>query len=87
MQKSHESEVVAYLVKEKDGKQRYITNKPNHPEDANYNIQRRNAKRLTGLESIDVEWQDHLIEKELTVTTTYYQTFSIEELREVDNEF
>ncbi|MDG0825088.1 DUF2483 family protein [Staphylococcus equorum] len=85
MQKSHESEVVAYLVKEKDGKQRYITNKPNHPEDANYNIQRRNAKRLTGLESIDVEWQDHLIEKELTVTTTYYQTFSIEELREVDN--
>ncbi|MDK9845196.1 MULTISPECIES: DUF2483 family protein [Staphylococcus] len=86
MQKSHESEVVAYLVKEKDGKQRYITNKPNHPEDANYNIQRRNAKRLTGLESIDVEWQDHLIEKELTVTTTYYQTFSIEELREVDND-
>lgn len=85
MQKNHESEVVAYLVKEKDGKQRYITNKPNHPEDANYNIQRRNAKRLTGLESIDVEWQDHLIEKELTVTTTYYQTFSIEELREVDN--
>ncbi|OIS49825.1 hypothetical protein A4A29_12715 [Staphylococcus equorum] len=85
MQKSHENEVVAYLVKEKDGKQRYITNKPNHPEDANYNIQRRNAKRLTGLESIDVEWQDHLIEKELTVTTTYYQTFSIEELREVDN--
>lgn len=86
MQKSHESEVVAYLVKEKDGKQRYITNKPNHPEDANYNIQRRNAKRLTGLESIDVEWQDHLIEKELTVTSTYYQTFSIEELREVDND-
>lgn len=86
MQKSHESEVVAYLVKEKDGKQRYITNKPNHPEDANYNIQRRNAKRLTGLESIDVEWKDHLIEKELTVTTTYYQTFSIEELREVDND-
>lgn len=86
MQKSHESEVVAYLVKEKDGKQRYITNKPNHPEDANYNIQRRNAKRLTGLESIDVEWQDHLIEKELTVTTTYYQTFSIEDLREVDND-
>ncbi|MDK9853169.1 DUF2483 family protein [Staphylococcus equorum] len=86
MQKSHESEVVAYLVKEKDGKQRYITNKPNHPEDANYNIQRRNAKRLTGLESIDVEWQDHLIEKELTVTTTYYQTFSIEELQEVDND-
>lgn len=86
MQKSHESEVVAYLVKEKDGKQRYITNKPNHPDDANYNIQRRNAKRLTGLESIDVEWQDHLIEKELTVTTTYYQTFSIEELREVDND-
>ena len=86
MQKSHESEVVAYLVKEKDGKQRYITNKPNNPEDANYNIQRRNAKRLTGLESINVEWQDHLIEKELTVTTTYYQTFSIEELQEVKDD-
>ncbi|MEB6046003.1 MULTISPECIES: DUF2483 family protein [Staphylococcus] len=86
MQKSHETEVVAYLVKEKDGKQRYITNKPNHPEDATYNIQRRNAKRLTGLESIDVEWQDHLIEKEVTVTSIYYQTFSIEELQEVQDD-
>lgn len=86
MQKSHESEIVAYLVKEKDGKQRYITNKPNHPDNANYNIQRRNARRLTGLEEIDVDWSEHLIEKETTVTTIYHQTFSIDELREVQDD-
>lgn len=86
MAKGHENETVAYLIKEKEGKQRYITNKPNHPGDATYNIQRRNARRLTGLEEINVDWQDHLIDKETTVTTTFYNTFSIEELREVDND-
>lgn len=83
---SHVKEVVAYLVKEKDGKKRYITNKPNQPEDAFYNGQRRNAKRFTGLEQINIDWEDHLIEKEVVTTTTTYTTYSFSELREVNDE-
>src|SRR5699024_11795025 len=62
MAEEYETKEVAYLIKEQDGKRRYITNKPNHPEDAIYNIQRRNARRLTGLEEINIQWNEHLIE-------------------------
>lgn len=83
---SHTKESIAYLVKEKDAKQRYITNKPNNPDDATYNVQRRNARRLTGLEEINIDWKEHLIEKEVVTTTTSYTTYSIDELREVQDD-
>lgn len=85
--KEYRNETVAYLVKEIDGKQRYITNKPNHPDDATYNIQRRNARRLTGLEEININWDEHLIDKEVTTTIIEYTTYSFKNLEEVDNEF
>lgn len=86
MAEEYETREVAYLIKEQYGKCKYLTNKPNHPEDATYNIQRRNARRLTGLEEINIQWDEHLIEAETTVTKKYYKTFSIDELREVQDD-
>lgn len=86
MAEEYETREVAYLIKEQDGKRRYLTNKPNHPDDATYNIQRRNARRLTGLEEINIQWDEHLIETETTVTKKYYKTFSIDELQEVQDD-
>ena len=86
MAEEYETKEVAYLIKEQDGKRRYLTNKPNHPEDATYNIQRRNARRLTGLEEINIQWDEHLIETETTVTKKYYKTYSVDQLKEVQDD-
>ena len=87
MAEEYETKEVAYLIKEQDGKRRYLTNKPNHPEDATYNIQRRNARRLTGLEEINIQWDEHLIETETTVTKKYYKTYSVDQLKEVQDDW
>lgn len=83
MAEEYETKEVAYLIKEQDGKHRYLTNKPHHPEDATYNIQRRKARRLIGLEEINIQWNEHLIETETTVTKKYYKTYSVDQLKEV----
>ncbi|WP_210146197.1 hypothetical protein [Staphylococcus sp. GDY8P31P] len=86
MAEEYETKEVFYLIKEQDGKHRYLINKPNHPDDATYNVQRRNARRLTGLEEINIKWNEHLIETETTVIKKYYKTYSIDQLKEVQDD-
>lgn len=86
MAEGYETKEIAYLIKEQAGKRRYVTNKPNHPEDTTYNIQRRNARRLTGLEEINIQWNEHLIEIETTVTKKHYKTYSVDQLKGVQDD-
>jgi len=76
---------VIYRIKD-DHYGRYITNKPTAPEFANYNPMRSNARKFTGLEDIEVKWDEHLIEIEEVITITKRKTIRFKDLKEVQHD-
>lgn len=78
----NESIEVTYYIKTHEGL--YLTNVPKEPSDATYHASR--PREYKGLDTINIDWEKHLVVVVETITNKKYKTVSPTELEVIESD-